>query len=53
LIAVEDLIKISSDSKNHNIAKFGFAYYKSYFKLNGNYFSGVLNIGLSEKEKFF
>ena len=51
LLAVSKKISESTDKKNHAFAKDGWEYYETTFNIDGNYFTGILNIGKNGTQK--
>ena len=51
LLSVSKKISESSDKKNHSFAKDGWEYYQTLFNIDGNYFTGILNIGKNGNQK--
>lgn len=51
LLSVSTKNSESSDKKNHSFAKDGWEYYQTLFKIDGNYFTGILNIGKNSNQK--
>lgn len=47
LLNVSKLIKTEADEKSHSFAKDGWEYYLTTFKVNDNYFTGVINVGVN------
>ncbi len=40
-------IKSEKDKKNYSFAKNGWEYYETIFKINNEYFRGIINIGIN------
>ena len=51
LLSVSEKISESTDKKSHAFAKDGWEYYKTTFNIDGNYFTGILNIGKNGTQK--
>lgn len=51
LLSVSRKVSESSDKKNHSFAKDGWEYYQTLFNIDGNYFTGILNIGKNGNQK--
>lgn len=51
LLSVSNKISESSDKKSHAFAKDGWEYYKTTFKIDNNYFTGILNVGKNGTQK--
>ena len=51
LLSVSKKISESTDKKSHAFAKDGWEYYKTTFNIDGNYFTGILNIGKNGTQK--
>ena len=51
LLSISNKVSESSDKKNHAFAKDGWEYYKTTFKIDNNYFTGILNVGKNGIQK--
>ena len=51
LLSVSKKISESFDKKNHSFAKDGWEYYQTLFNIDGNYFTGILNVGKNGNQK--
>lgn len=51
LLSVSQKISESADKKSHAFAKDGWEYYETTFNIDGNYFTGILNIGKNGTQK--
>ena len=51
LLSVSKKNSESFDKKNHSFAKDGWEYYQTLFNIDGNYFTGILNVGKNGNQK--
>ena len=51
LLSISEKISENKDTKNHAFAKDGWEYYQTIFHIDGQYFTGILNIGKNGSQK--